>query len=109
MARSSGAISGAGGPGARAARAGGVPSRRAARPPARRPLAARATRLDTLPAGRYAESTACQQQRRTGMIGYPVIDGDGHLTEPDGAYRERLPEPYRSARPLYPHDGWDRN
>ena len=43
------------------------------------------------------------------MIGYPVIDGDGHLTEPESAYRERLPEPYRSARPLYPHDGWDRN
>lgn len=43
------------------------------------------------------------------MIGYPVIDGDGHITEPERAYRERLPEPYRSARPLYPHDGWDRN
>ena len=43
------------------------------------------------------------------MVGYPVIDGDGHLTEPMEAYRERLPEPYRSARNLFPHDGWDRN
>src|SRR5215211_4006235 len=43
------------------------------------------------------------------MIGYPVIDGDGHITEQESAYRERLPEPYRSAQPLYPHDGWDRN
>jgi uncharacterized protein len=42
------------------------------------------------------------------MIGCPVIDGDGHVTETEEAYRARLPEPYRSARPLYSHDGWDR-
>ena len=43
------------------------------------------------------------------MIGYPVIDADGHLTEPISTYKERLPEPYRSARNLFPQDGWDRN
>ena len=43
------------------------------------------------------------------MIGYPVIDADGHLTEPMTAYRERIPEPYSSARELFPQDGWDRD
>lgn len=43
------------------------------------------------------------------MIGYPVIDADGHLTEPIETYRGRLPEPYTSARNLFPQDGWDRN
>jgi len=42
------------------------------------------------------------------MIGYPVIDADGHITEPLEVYRARLPEPYRSARNLFPEDGWDR-
>ena len=42
------------------------------------------------------------------MIGYPVIDADGHLTESIEVYRERLPEPHRSARNLFPQDGWDR-
>src|SRR5829696_5304745 len=44
------------------------------------------------------------------MIGYPVIDADGHVTEPERGYRERLPEPFRSGQqPLYPFDGWDRS
>jgi len=43
------------------------------------------------------------------MNGYSVIDADGHLTEPMEAYKARLPEPYKSARNLFPHDGWDRN
>lgn len=42
------------------------------------------------------------------MIGYPVIDADGHLTEPMEAYHSRLPQPYASARNLFPQDGWDR-
>jgi len=42
------------------------------------------------------------------MIGYPVIDADGHVNEPWEAYRARLPAPYSAARNLFPGDGWDR-
>src|SRR5688572_21499256 len=61
--------------------------------------------LDSWPARVYAPATT---QRRRAMIGYPVIDADGHVNEPWEAYRARLPAPYNAARSLFPGDGWDR-
>ena len=42
---------------------------------------------------------------KNGMI---IIDADGHASDREGVYRERLPENYRNRWNIFPADGFDR-